>query len=76
VFNGAMAVALAEGKGLADAVRFANAAAAISVTRDGAQPASPYRAEILALLDATTRFDAADDTTQPTLSAERAERRA
>jgi ribokinase len=76
VFNGAMAVALAEGKGLADAVRFANAAAAISVTRDGAQSAAPYRAEILALLDATTRFDAADDTTQPTLSAERAERRA
>jgi ribokinase len=76
VFNGALAVALAERKGLADAVRFANAAAAISVTRDGAQSASPYRAEILALLDATTRFDAADDTTQPTLSAERAERRA
>jgi ribokinase len=76
VFNGALAVALAEQMSLPDAVRFANAAAAISVTRDGAQPASPYRAEILALLDATTQFDAADDTTQPTLSAERAERRA
>ena len=36
-FNGALAVALAEGMPLADAVRFANAAAAISVTRMGAQ---------------------------------------
>jgi sugar/nucleoside kinase (ribokinase family) len=35
---------------LADAVRFANAAAAIAVTRDGAQTAAPYRAEILQLL--------------------------
>jgi sugar/nucleoside kinase (ribokinase family) len=33
-------------------VRFANAAAAISVTRDGAQPAAPRRAEILQLLRA------------------------
>lgn len=52
VFNGALAVALAEQKSLADAVRFANAAAAVSVTRDGAQPAAPRRAEILQLLDA------------------------
>jgi ribokinase len=50
VFNGALAVALAERMPLSDAVRFANAAAAISVTRDGAQPAAPHRAEILALL--------------------------
>jgi ribokinase len=50
VFNGALAVALAERMRLADAVRFANAAAAISVTRDGAQTAAPYRAEILQLL--------------------------
>lgn len=46
VFNGALAVALAEGKPVIDAVRFANAAAAISVTRFGAQPSAPYRKEI------------------------------
>jgi len=50
VFNGALAVALAERMPLGDAVRFANAAAAISVTRHGAQPAAPRRAEILTLL--------------------------
>jgi ribokinase len=46
VFNGALAVALAEGQPLPDAVRFAHAAAAISVTRPGAQPSAPTRAEI------------------------------
>lgn len=46
VFNGTLAVALAEGKSMLDAVRFANAAAAISVTRFGAQPSAPYRNEI------------------------------
>lgn len=46
VFNGALAVALAEGRPLEDAVRFANAAAAISVTRMGAQPSAPKRREI------------------------------
>ena len=45
-FNGALAVALAEGKPLPDAVRFANAAAAISVTRLGAQTSVPTRKEI------------------------------
>ncbi len=50
MFNGALAVALAEGRGLTDAVRFANAAAALSVTRWGAQPSAPSRAQILALL--------------------------
>jgi ribokinase len=45
-FNGALAVALAEGEQLADAVWFANAAAAISVTRMGAQPSAPSRKEI------------------------------
>jgi ribokinase len=53
VFNGALAVALAEGRSLRDAVQFANAAAAISVTRLGAQPSAPTRAEIDQLL--TTR---------------------
>ena len=51
VFNGALAVALAEGLPVRDAAYFANAAAAISVTRDGAQPAAPRRAEILRLLE-------------------------
>lgn len=45
-FNGALAVALAEGKSMYDAVRFANAAGAISVTRMGAQPSAPTRSEI------------------------------
>ncbi len=46
VFNGALAVAITEGKPILDAVRFANAAAAISVTRLGAQPSAPRRPEI------------------------------
>ena len=50
VFNGALVVALANGMPLVDAVRFANAAAAIAVTRDGAQQAAPRRWEILDLL--------------------------
>jgi ribokinase len=50
VFNGALAVRLAEGSPLLEAVRFANAAAAISVTRPGAQPSIPARREILSLL--------------------------
>jgi ribokinase len=50
VFNGALAVALAEERTLKDALRFAQAAAAISVTRPGAQPSAPTRAEIEALV--------------------------
>jgi ribokinase len=50
VFNGALAVALAEDQALQAAVRFANAAAAISVTRLGAQPSAPSRREIEKLL--------------------------
>jgi ribokinase len=50
-FNGALAVALAEGRPLAEAMRFANAAAAISVTRPGAQASIPSRADVDALLD-------------------------
>ncbi len=48
-FCGSLAVALAEGKSLLDASRFAIIAAGISVTRDGAQPSLPRRAEIDAL---------------------------
>lgn len=46
VFNGALTVAIAEGKCLKDAVVFANAAAAVSVTKYGAQSSAPYRHEI------------------------------
>jgi ribokinase len=45
-FNGALAVALAEGRGLLDAVGWACVAAALSVTRPGAQGALPSRSEI------------------------------
>tara|TARA_B100000575_G_C23143524_1_gene666567 strand:+ start:9045 stop:9977 length:933 start_codon:yes stop_codon:yes gene_type:complete len=45
-FNGALAVAVAEGKALEDAVEYANAAAAISVTKMGAQPSIPLKKEI------------------------------
>jgi ribokinase len=47
VFNGALAVALSEGKDLKEAVIFANKAASISVTRLGAQASAPYRNEII-----------------------------
>ena len=46
-FNGAFVVALAEGRPVDDAVAFAQKAAAISVTRPGAQASVPYRAEVL-----------------------------
>lgn len=49
-FNGALAVALAEGQPMPFALRFANAAAAISVTRLGAQASQPQRTEVDALL--------------------------
>lgn len=49
-FNGALVTALLEGKNMADAVRFAHAAAAIAVTRPGAQPSVPWREEIDAFL--------------------------
>lgn len=50
VFNGAVAVALVEGRPVGDAVRFGSAAAALSVTRLGAQSSAPSRAEIEAFL--------------------------
>jgi ribokinase len=50
VFNGALVVALAEGKNFYEAVLFANAAAAISASRLGALSSIPFREEILELL--------------------------
>ncbi|MDX2180189.1 MAG: ribokinase [Bryobacteraceae bacterium] len=49
-FNGALAVALAHGTLMPEALRFANAAAAITVTRRGAQPSMPSRREVMELL--------------------------
>lgn len=49
-FNGAFAVGLAEGQAEIDAGCFATAAAACSVTRPGAQPSMPTRAEVEDLL--------------------------
>jgi ribokinase len=51
-FSGTFAGAIAEGKSVDAAARFAVAAAAISVTRPGAQPAMPCRREILRALTA------------------------
>jgi len=49
-FCGAFAAALAEGRGPAEAARFASAAAGISVTRAGTAPSMPRRAEVESLL--------------------------
>lgn len=49
-FNGVLVSILAEGRSVIDAVREANAAAAISVTRMGAQPAAPTREEVRAFM--------------------------
>ena len=46
VFCGCLAVSLVEENDLPSALKFANAAAAISVSRLGAQPSAPYRPEI------------------------------
>ena len=46
IYCGSLAVALTEGKSLGEAVSFAGAASAISVTRIGAQPSAPKRDEI------------------------------
>jgi ribokinase len=49
-FNGAFAVALAEGRSVAEAAAFANASAAISVTRPGAQASLARREEVVEFL--------------------------
>lgn len=53
-FNGALCVAISEGKSWAEAVTFANAAAALSVTVLGAQPSAPRRADVDALVQTHT----------------------
>lgn len=49
-FCGSYAVAMVEGKSISESLRFASAAAAISVTRMGAQPSAPRRDEIDAMM--------------------------
>ena len=49
-FGGALGVALAEGRPMPEAIVFANAAAALSVTRLGAQASMPERRDVEALL--------------------------
>ena len=46
-FNGALVVALSEGYTIQESIAFANKAAAISVTRIGAQSSVPFRKEII-----------------------------
>ena len=50
-FVGALAVALAEGGELAQGLGFAAAAAALAVTKLGAQPSLPSRAELAAFIE-------------------------
>ncbi|CAM5227576.1 Ribokinase OS=Streptomyces alboniger OX=132473 GN=rbsK PE=3 SV=1 [Streptomyces alboniger] len=54
-FAGALAVAIAEGRPMADALGWASAAAALSVQRPGASESMPYRKEINALTDDATK---------------------
>lgn len=49
-FTGALAAALARGEPLGNAMRWANAAAALSVTRHGAIDGIPMRADVAALM--------------------------
>lgn len=50
VFNGALTVALSEGKSFEDAIHFATVSSSISITRMGAQSSIPYREEVDKLL--------------------------
>jgi ribokinase len=54
IFNGALAVAISEQQNIIEAVQFANHAAAISVTKLGAQASAPYRNEVNTLMNSVT----------------------
>lgn len=56
-FNGAFAVATLEGKSPIEAARFANAVAAISITRRGAQPSMPTRNDVDHFLRTAKSFE-------------------
>ena len=45
-FNGGLAIAISEGKDLVESTKFANAVAALNVTKIGTAPAMPYRKEV------------------------------
>ena len=55
VFNGALACALARGIGMVESVRYANAAAALSTTRIGAQTSMPKAEEVDAFINLAKR---------------------
>jgi len=55
--NQAIASALSQGKEFTDAIRYANVARVICVTRWGAQPALPTADEIRVFLDTRKCFD-------------------
>ncbi|HJT30703.1 MAG TPA: PfkB family carbohydrate kinase, partial [Pirellulales bacterium] len=59
-FSGVLAVGLAEGRSLVEAARWANRAAALAVTRRGAQPSLPWRGEL--------NIDIAEASSQPLVS--------
>ena len=50
-FNAGLGFALARGAAQGEAIRYAAATAAVSVTRPGAQPSMPSRAEVDALFN-------------------------
>lgn len=50
-FNGALAVYLAEGKSIEEAIIFGNQVAALTVTHEGAQSAIPSRIEVSSLIE-------------------------
>ncbi len=54
VFNGALVAAIINNTALEEAICYASAAAAISVTRNGAQPSIPYLVEIEQFLNKNT----------------------
>lgn len=56
VFNGALVVALGEGKNFYQSVLFANAAAALSASRIGSIPSIPYRQEIMHVMKKEKRL--------------------
>jgi ribokinase len=55
-FCGGLAIGIAEGKSLYEAIQFANAAAALSVTKAGAQASIPFREQVTTLLKSTSGF--------------------
>lgn len=54
-FTGALAALVGEGRSLMEAAEYANAAAALAVTRHGAQPSIPTRQEVLQFLEQARR---------------------